>query len=744
MMNKTHDGTTSTTSTGSSCQQQQRARNSLHKLGNIFEKEEEQRKIGRQHPIPFPESPALDGSTPFNAYISGIESIPTSTPPDLRQAQRVRENRPGAYPVAGIGHSPGLPPDMEELGLELVPQGDRDHNCRLSFADISNFFAFTSSTSNDDDDGLIHADRVNDLVIADISNLLAFNFTRHNMEESTRNEGGLIHAEPVDDSENGEIPTAEPMATRAKKLWKKKLCLDLSLEAILAIAIVSIILVAFLLAPKSRNQTQSAKQQNGVIPIQEHPGTMASITQAPISLWERLNLPEYTLRAMENPRSPQTKAYQWLSNNLNNSNNTIHLPAWRLKQRFALSTFYYATRGDYWVKNQGWLNWDSNECTWAQFHDELYPNEAANCDDNGQLLSLQFGEANNLDGTIPPEISLLAESLETLVFTGNFQLKGNIPTEVGLMTRLTGLWMSTTHLSGTLPTELGQLQSLENLLISGSELVGTLATELGNLSNLTTLGFARVNFSGSIPTEILGLSNLKVLGFGECPLLDLTSLLTGVVGNLHNLEMLSLGKGKAGRCTSIPSEIGKLTNLATLILNDFQLNGTIPSEMGLLTKLKDLYLESNSITGTLPEGLSKMSQLKALFISANQLEGRPLEQDVLPQLTQLQWLHINDNLFSGSIATEIGLMSLEVLELQNTNLSGTFPTEILLLDNLTRLVLMNTSLTGSIPDELCGILLAPHEMKHFGGNAYTVPTTNLSVCYGTSLCGCTCEACPKA
>ncbi|CAB9519666.1 Leucine Rich Repeat [Seminavis robusta] len=673
---------TKTQSQDGSGHQQQQAINSFDALGNnngenTCEKKGEQDKtdmegvIGSQHPIPFPRSLDSKVSSPHaftDDVIRSIQPLPTVTPPAVSRASRVQEDGPGAYAVAGIRpifYRPrsrpltGRIPEMEELGLELV------------------------STSQND-----------------------------RYRDDT-----LIHADPIDDSENGMIPTAEPITTRAKRLWKKKLCLFLSLEAIVAQVLVVIILVAFLLARKSSNQTQSAKEQNGAIPIQEYASTISSITQEPTSLWERLNLPDYTLRAMESPRSPQTKAYQWLSNNINKSNNTQHLPIWRLKQRFALATFYYSTRGDYWVKNQGWLDWDTHECNWEQIDKGWDPNPAARCANNGRLLSLQFVFANNLDGTIPPEISLLCNSLKTLLLSWNLQLKGNIPTEVGLMTMLTSLWFTTTHLSGTLPTELGQLESLEGLSISGRELDGTLPSELGNLSNLTTLGLDAANFSGSIPTEILRLSNLESLGFSECPLLDTASFLPQVVGNLHNLENLNLSYRKPGGFTSIPSEIGKLTNLASLILNGFQLNGTIPSEMGLLTKLNSLGFRRNSITGTLPEELSKISQLLLL--------------------------KINDNLFSGSLPREVGLWSgLEKLELQNTQISGTLPTELLLLDNLTSLVVMNTSLTGSIPHGLCNKILLSQETMCFGGNCYGVATSKLSACYGTNLCGCSCTPCP--
>eukprot|EP00797_Seminavis_robusta_P000564 Sro1034_g233840.2 (557) ;mRNA; f:18722-20722 len=502
------------------------------------EKKEMDLVIGNQHPTTFPNSSQPNHSSPqaLDDVISSIQPLPTLCPPAMYRARWVPERAPGAYAVEGIGpmycHPTSRPADMEELGLELVP---------------------TSQNEVDDDHGLIHAD-------------------------------------PVDDPENGMIPTAEPITTRAKRIWKKKLFLFLSLETMVAMLVVTILLLAFLFAMETENESQPATQQNGVIPIQANPGAIASTT--PISLWERLHLPEYTLRAMENPRSSQTKAYQWLSHNIKNSNNTQHLPLWRLKQRFALATFYYSTRGDHWVKNQGWLDWDTNECNWEQIYSDWDPN-AVYCGDAGQLVSLQFWSANNLDGTMPPEISLLCSSLETLIFSGNHQLQGNMPTEVGLLTRLTSFSLSATHLSGTLPTELGQLRSLGRLLISGSDFDGTLPTELGNLSKLTVLLSDTVNISGSIPTEILRLSDLKTLGFSECPLLDITPFLTEVVGNLHNLEMLGLGYGKTGGFTSIPSEIGKLTNLVYLVFSELQLNGTIPSEMGLLTKLLGLAKQLN-------------------------------------------------------------------------------------------------------------------------------------------------------
>jgi len=54
----------------------------------------------------------------------------------------------------------------------------------------------------------------------------------------------------------------------------------------------------------------------------------------------------------------------------------------------------------------------------------------------------------------------------------------------------------------------------------------------------------------------------------------------------------------------IPTEIGTLTTLELLYLNDnIKLVGTVPSEVGLLTKLRALNINNTQLQGTLPNTL---------------------------------------------------------------------------------------------------------------------------------------------
>ena len=123
------------------------------------------------------------------------------------------------------------------------------------------------------------------------------------------------------------------------------------------------------------------------------------------------------------------------------------------------------------------------------------------------------------------------------------------------------------------------------------------------------------------------------------------------IGLLTNLEYLDLQQLQLiGR---IPSELGLLSKLTTLHLNTNQLWHEIPSELGLLSnQLVDLSLRDNKLDGTLPSQIGCMSKLTSLHLGDNQLSGSlPSEVGCLSELTDLS---LSNNLFSGSIPSELG------------------------------------------------------------------------------------------
>ena len=81
----------------------------------------------------------------------------------------------------------------------------------------------------------------------------------------------------------------------------------------------------------------------------------------------------------------------------------------------------------------------------------------------------------------------------------------------------------------------------------------------------------------------------------------------------------------------IPPELGKLTNLRDLYLQDNQLSGEIPPELGKLVNLESLILAGNQLSGEIPsELLDRAATMENFDLSRNRLDwsGFEFESDV--------------------------------------------------------------------------------------------------------------------
>lgn len=131
-------------------------------------------------------------------------------------------------------------------------------------------------------------------------------------------------------------------------------------------------------------------------------------------------------------------------------------------------------------------------------------------------------------------------------------------------------------------------------------------------------------------------------------------------------------------------------NVLDVSLMTNNLVGTIPSSMGYLYHLRTLILEGNSLTGSIPATLSNLGELTHLNLSVNQL--------------------------SESIPSAIGsLLSLETLELYANQLTGAIPSELGNLTNLQTLWLTGNNLVGEIPTTLSNLPLGGNVAIDFNG-----------------------------
>ncbi|KAH9737063.1 protein kinase domain-containing protein [Citrus sinensis] len=166
-------------------------------------------------------------------------------------------------------------------------------------------------------------------------------------------------------------------------------------------------------------------------------------------------------------------------------------------------------------------------------------------------------------------------------------------------------------------------------------------------------------------------------------------------GHLHVRELLLNGNKLSG---SLPDDLGYLSNLNRLQVDENNITGTIPKSFANLSRVRHLHLNNNSIGGQIPSELSKLSTLIHLLVDNNNLSGNlPPELSELPQLRILQ---LDNNNFSASEipATYGNFSKLVKLSLRNCNLQGAVP-DLSRIPNLYYLDLSWNHLTGSIPSK---------------------------------------------
>ena len=218
------------------------------------------------------------------------------------------------------------------------------------------------------------------------------------------------------------------------------------------------------------------------------------------------------------------------------------------------------------------------------------------------------------------------------------QLTGNIPPEIGILTNLSGLFLSYNYLQGEIPSEIGNLINLTELHLGHNGLQGEIPPEIGNLVNLTHLSLWDNELTGSIPPEIGKLSKLTYLSLWDN---ELTGSIPPETGNLNNLIFLSISENKING--QMPLELGNLIHLNSLGLFNNELTGSIPSEIGNLTNLTYLGLFNNELTGGIPSEIWELKNMEFFRLENNQLIN-----DIPESLCELDFNWSNTTFFNIS------------------------------------------------------------------------------------------------
>jgi hypothetical protein len=214
----------------------------------------------------------------------------------------------------------------------------------------------------------------------------------------------------------------------------------------------------------------------------------------------------------------------------------------------------------------------------------------------------------------------------------------------------------------------------------------------------STVEFYEGATTGStIPSEIGLLTQLTSLSFSSN---SLTSTIPSEVGLLTQLTHLSFFNNSLS--STIPSEIGLMTQLTELSFNYNSLTSTIPIEIGLMTQLTSLSFWGNLLTSTISSEVGLLTQLESLSFDQNSLTSTiPSEIGLMTQLTALSF---TGNLLTSTIPSEIGLLTqLTLLSFAHNSLTSTIPSEIRFLTQLRELYFSANALKGTIPSSLCSL-----------------------------------------
>ena len=133
-------------------------------------------------------------------------------------------------------------------------------------------------------------------------------------------------------------------------------------------------------------------------------------------------------------------------------------------------------------------------------------------------------------------------------------------------------------------------------------------------------------------------------------------------------QVTGLNLAKIGLAGELPSELGGLSNLIGLILNDNRLSGEIPPELGDLIHLDQLQLQWNQLTGEIPPEIGNLTNLRSMGLYGNRLTGEiPPE---LGQLTKLGAFWLHENQFTGCVAASLPEMWVEASGLRRCDPAG--------------------------------------------------------------------------
>ncbi|KAI3883781.1 hypothetical protein MKW92_042736 [Papaver armeniacum] len=323
---------------------------------------------------------------------------------------------------------------------------------------------------------------------------------------------------------------------------------------------------------------------------------------------------------------------------------------------------------------------------------------------NEMNLSVIDLSSNRLTIVIDQPLHLYPRSrLETLMLR-SCNLKGIFPASIICNSNhLYSLDLSDNNLTGAIPSCLFKLKYLESLDLSRNNLTGAINFNLFKLESLEDLNLSNNKLHGPLPplpksTSTIDVSNNQFSGE--------ISIETGKI--LSNCGVVNLSGNKlSGSLSSLcltdgGGFYGDYAGTFSMDLSNNNLSGSIPTSIGRCSNIQSLNLANNNLTGTIPNELQLGPGLALLQLNGNNLKGT---LNFITKLHNLVALNLADNNFEGTIPASLSsFQDLKILSLRSNKLSGSIPEGIIHLQKLQILDLSLNNLSGPIPREMGNLM----------------------------------------
>ncbi|KAG6696148.1 hypothetical protein I3842_09G132800 [Carya illinoinensis] len=357
-----------------------------------------------------------------------------------------------------------------------------------------------------------------------------------------------------------------------------------------------------------------------------------------------------------------------------------------------------------------------------------------------------------LEGTIPPQIGNLSFLVSLRLKNNSFH--GSVPNEyLSRLYRLKNLNFGFNNFNGEIPSSLGLLSKLRGLFLIGNRFTGAIPQSLSNLSSLERIGLAFNEFSGYIPPSLFNISTLQAIDLGDNKLLG---PMPSILFNMPSLQSIDLSSNElSGRLPKdtfnhlpnlqwlelshnifyggLPSTLFSCKHLQYLSVQTNHFTGRVLPAIGNLTMLEKLYLIENDFAGAIPNEIGYLQNLKKLNIGANQFSGSiPFE---IFNISTLQIIGMSLNNLFGPLPSNLGhfLPELQMLLLGENELNGTIPSSISNASQLTLLELSKNSFSGFIPNTIGNLALLQY--LNLGRNNLTIGSPKMNSLF-SSLSNC--------